>query len=75
MSDVILHSRSGPDKKLHLEVPVDQPNTDFEVVVRVHPKPLARLLPPDYFQLIGSVDDETLMIHPQPQLPPATEME
>jgi hypothetical protein len=75
MSDVILHSRSGPDKKLHLEVPVDQPNMDFEVVVRVQPKLPARVLPGDYFELIGSVDDETLSIHPQPPLPSATDVE
>lgn len=75
MNHVVLHSRSGPDKKLHLEVPVDQPNAEFEVVMQIRSKPLVRTLPPDYFNLLGSVDDETLTTHPQPKLPPPVEME
>src|SRR5438034_7588942 len=35
---MVLHSRSGPDGKLHLEVPVGQPDTEFEVEVLVRPK-------------------------------------
>jgi hypothetical protein len=31
MTSIVLHSTSGPDGKLHLEVPVGQPDTDFEV--------------------------------------------
>ncbi|HZU38054.1 MAG TPA: hypothetical protein VFA18_19185 [Gemmataceae bacterium] len=38
MSSIVLHSRSGPDSKLHLEVPVDRPNTEFEVEVVIRPK-------------------------------------
>lgn len=71
MNSVTINSRSGPDSKLHLEVPVDQPDTDFEVEVVIRPKMNIRTLPPDYFDLIGSVTDETLVIHPQPVLPPA----
>lgn len=37
MSSIVIHSRSGPDGKLHIEVPVDQPDTDFEVVVTLRP--------------------------------------
>lgn len=69
MSNIILHSRSGPDRKLHLEVPVDQPNMDFEIVVQVRQKSPIRLLPPDYFNLVGSVDDDSLTTHPQPPMP------
>lgn len=39
MASIVLHSRSGPDSKLHLEVPVGTPNTEFEVEVVVRPKP------------------------------------
>ena len=73
--NIVLHSRSGPDSKIHLEVPVDRPDTDFEVEVLIRPKPGARILPPGYFDLIGSIDDETLTIHPQPPLPPPLEIE
>jgi len=34
----------------------------------------ARALPPGYFNLIGSVDDDTLTIHPQPLLPRPVEV-
>jgi hypothetical protein len=40
MTHVVVHSTSGPDGKLHLEVPVGVPNTDFEVQVVARPKPL-----------------------------------
>lgn len=36
---IVLTSRSGPDSKLHLEIPVSQPGTEFEVEVTVRPKP------------------------------------
>ncbi len=75
MACIVMQSRSGPDGKLHLEVPVDRPDAEFEVEVVVRPKTAARTLPPRYFDLIGSVDDETLIVHPQPPLPPPMEIE
>lgn len=39
MSSIMLHARSGPDSKIHLEVPVGQPDTEFEVKVEVRPAP------------------------------------
>jgi len=75
VSTIVLHSKSGPDSKLHLEVPVDQPDTEFEVEVVVRPKAVVRTFPPGYFDLIGSVDDDTLIVHPQPPLPPPVEIE
>jgi hypothetical protein len=35
---IVLTSRSGPDSKLHLEIPVSEPDTEFEVEVVVRPK-------------------------------------
>ncbi len=67
---MVFHSRSGPDGKLHLEVPVGQPDTDFEVEVVVRPKLAARILPPGYFDLIGAIDDDTFVRPPQGELPP-----
>lgn len=76
MSSIVIQSRSGPDSKLHLEVPVDRPDTDFEVEVVVRPKTLeAKGWPPGYFELFGSIDDETFVRPPQPPLPPAVEIE
>ena len=73
---IVLISRSGPDSKLHLEVPVDKPNTDFEVEVVVRPKAAeGKGWPPGYFDLFGSIDDETFTVHPQPPLPPPVEIE
>lgn len=75
MSSIVLQSRSGRDGMLHLDVPVGQPDTEFEVEVVVRPRPGTRSLPPGYFDLLGSVTDETLVIHPQPPLPPGVEIE
>lgn len=36
---IVLTTRSGPDGKLHLEIPVSQPGAEFEVEVTVRPKP------------------------------------
>jgi hypothetical protein len=74
MSNIVLHSKSGADSKLHLEVPVGQPNAEFEVELVIRPTKAGRLLPPGYFDLIGSVDDDTLIVHPQPPLPPPVEL-
>jgi hypothetical protein len=75
MASIVMQSRSGPDSKLHLEVAVGQPDTEFEVELVVRPKIVIRTFPPGYFDLIGSVDDETLTVHPQPPMPPPVEIE
>ena len=36
---IVLTSKSGPDGKLHLEIPVDRPGAEFEVEITVRPKP------------------------------------
>lgn len=75
MTNIFMHSTSGPDGKLHLDVPVGLANTEFEVELKARPKAMTRTLPPGYFDLIGSVDDESLTIQPQPPLPPPVEVE
>jgi len=76
MSSIVLHSRSGPDSKLHLEIPVDRPDSDFAVEVVVRAKtPEGKGWPPGYFDLFGSIDDETFTVHPQPPMPPPLEIE
>jgi hypothetical protein len=34
---IVIHSRSGPDGKLHLEVPSGRPDTEFDVELVVRP--------------------------------------
>jgi len=76
MTSIVLHSTSGPDGKLHLEVSAGSPNTEFEVEVVLRPKSSrGQGWPTGYFELFGSIDDETFTVHPQPSLPPPLEME
>jgi hypothetical protein len=75
MTSIVLHSTSDPDGKLHLEVHVGQPDTEFEVEVVVRPKSAGVVLPPGYFKLIGAIDDETFVRPPQGQLPPPVDMD
>jgi hypothetical protein len=70
MTSLVIQSKTGPDGKLHLEVPVGQPDTKCEAEVVVRPKTAGQLLPLSYFDLIGSVDDESFVVHPQPPMPP-----
>ena len=74
MTSIVLYSTSGPDGKLRLEVPVGQADTELKVELVARSKTPARALPPGYFNLIGSVDDDTLTIHPQPLLPRPVEV-
>ena len=68
LTRIIVESKSGPDGVLHLHVPVDQPDTAYEVELVAHPKSPGVNLPPGYFDLIGSIDDDTFVVHPQPPL-------
>ncbi|MBX3398157.1 MAG: hypothetical protein KF873_05415 [Gemmataceae bacterium] len=75
MNGILIRSRSGPDSKLHLEVPVGQPDTDFEVEVIVRSKSRGSdAWPPGYFDLFGSIDDESFVRPPQGEWPPAVDM-
>lgn len=77
MHTIQICERTGPDGILLLRIPLGQPETEFEVVVVVQPRLLAdgSPLPLAYFDLLGSVDDETFMVYPQPPLPPPVELE
>ena len=75
MTRIVLHSVTGPDGVLHLDVPLGRPDTAYEVEVVLHPRPAGGALPPAYFDLIGSVDDDTFVVHRQPPLPPPVELE
>lgn len=69
MTNIVLQSTSGPDGKLHLDVPVGLADTEFEVKVTAWPKSVGVVLPPGYFDLVGSNDDKTFVRQPQGELP------
>ena len=75
MTRIVLQSRTGSDGVLHLDIPLGRPDTSYEVELVAHPKPARRTLPPGYFNLIGSVDDDTFVVHPQPPMPPLVDLE
>jgi hypothetical protein len=83
MQTIRVLEKTGKDGMLSLRIPLDNPDAEYEIVVIVQPKdgngkptPVElRGWPPGYFDLIGSIDDETFMIHPQPPLPPPVEVE
>jgi hypothetical protein len=66
--------RTGADGTLTVRVPLGRPDTEFDVVLVVQPKAVNGGLPPGYYDLIGSIDDETFMVHPQPPLPPPVDV-
>ena len=76
MSSIVLRAKSDPDGKLHFEVPVGQPDTEFEVeLVMRSTKPECQSWPKGYFDLFGSIDDDTL-VRPAPgELPPPVVIE
>ncbi len=75
MSSLVIRSRSGPDSKLRLEVPVGAANAEFEVELVVRPThPSGGGWPPGYFELFGSIADETFVRPPQGELPPPEEL-
>lgn len=66
---------AGPDKLLHLTIPVDEANRPYRMVIVLTPeeetatgyrKGMAEW-PPGYFESVcGSIQDETFLRHPQP---------
>ena len=48
----------------------------LDAIVVVRPTPLqGQGWPPGYFELFGSIDDETFTVHAQPPVPPPLELE
>jgi hypothetical protein len=63
-----LTGRTGPDGMLTLRIPVGLPDMEVDVVVVVQAKgPESGGWPPGYFDLFGSIDDETFGVHPLPR--------
>ena len=82
MQTLRVTERTGKDGVLHVSIPLGAPEADFEVVLVVQPKatgpssaaPDQSGWSPDYFNLAGSIDDETFVRPPQGELPKPVEM-
>jgi hypothetical protein len=64
MTRIVLQPKTSSDGVLHLDVPLGKADTAYEVEIVVNPKPMGRTLPPGYFDLIGSVDDDSFVSIP-----------
>ncbi len=74
MTRITVQSTTGSDGILRLDVPLE-PNVcdDIELVLRPMTKGVT--LPAGYFDLIGSIDDDTFFVQPQPPAPPPVDLE
>jgi hypothetical protein len=77
MHTIQIHERTNKDGTLSLSIPLGQPDTEFDVVLVVQPnsKVSGPRLPPGYYDVLGSVDDETLVAHKQPPMPLPVDLE
>jgi hypothetical protein len=79
METIRVLEKTGKDGALHLRIPLGKPEVEFEVVVIVQPKapgsPQERGWPPGYFDLAGSITDETFLRPPQGEIPRSVDLE
>jgi hypothetical protein len=83
MQTIRVSEKTGKDGTLLLRIPLGMPEVEVEVVVVVQPKetsapastPEERGWPAGYFDLAGSITDETFVRPPQGELPKAVDLE
>lgn len=77
MKTISVRSKAGTDGVLHLEIPVEAANVDYEVVVVLQPaRAVASGWPPGFIeQTAGSIPDETFVRHDQGQYEERTRLE
>jgi hypothetical protein len=78
MDTIRVLEKTGKDGALHLRIPLGKPDAEFEVLVIVQPRSAApddNGWPPGYFDLAGSITDETFKRQPQGELPKPIELE
>jgi hypothetical protein len=83
MRTIQITGKTGPDGVLHVDVPVGTAETEFDVVVVLHPKPAAppdspesRGWPPGFFEkTAGSITDPTFRRHEQGEFEKRLEFE
>ena len=77
MQTIRVQEKTDKDGTLRLRIPLGKPEAEYEIVLVVHPKeapshattPEERGWPPGYFDLAGSIDDDTFTRAPQGELP------
>ena len=83
MQTIRVLEKTGKDGTLLLRIPLGKPDAEFEVLVVVQPAdipaqtatPEERGWPPGYFDLAGSITDDTFVRHPQGELPKPIHLE
>lgn len=82
MQTIHVLEKTGKDGVLHLNIPLGQPEAEFDVVLHLQPKhaptgtPEERGWPPGYFEnTFGSITDETFVRPPQGELPKPVDLE
>jgi hypothetical protein len=78
MQTVHVVESTGKDGVLSLRIPLGQPDTQYEVVIVAQPTRTAAepgCWPSGYFDLAGSIDDDTFVRPPQGELPSPVEVE
>jgi hypothetical protein len=82
MHTLHITERTGKDGVLHVSVPLGTPEAAYDVVLVVQPKEITPAViaeeggwPPGYFDLAGSIQDETFMRPPQDELPKPVELD
>ncbi len=76
MQTISILEKTGKDGALNLRIPLGKPEAEFEVLIVVQPAAAdERGWPPGYFDLAGSITDETFMRHPQGELPEPIDLE
>lgn len=76
-------TQQGEDGTLHLSLPLFSPGSEYDVVVVVQPKEDTKIpttpedlgWPPGYFDLAGSIDDESFVRPPQGEMPKPVEFD
>lgn len=78
MQTIHVSRKTTADGVLSLQIPLGRPDAEFEVLVVITPKDgssVNRGWPPGYFDLAGSIDDETFVRPPQGELPAPVEFD
>ena len=81
METIRVLEKTGKDGTLNLRIPLGKPEAEFEVIVVVQPRlPVSATSadhgwPPGYFDLAGSITDETFIRPPQGDLPKSADLE
>ncbi len=78
MQTIRILDKTGKDRVLSLRIPLGRPDADYEVVIVAQPtstSPEERGWPPGYFDLAGSIEDDTFIRPPQGEVPKPLEIE